>query len=215
MKQEIKGVLLDLDGTLIDAFAPIIHAMTETLKVFDIPPMSDADIRRHTGRGDCSMTALFGDNKEAAGEYFITIHDQTYLNEINPLQGSLALLSWLREQGLSVAVVTSKGQHRAEAQLTKLGWMDYFESIIGKVDGRASKPSPEPLLLACTQMDLNAKDVVMIGDGEADMKAAKRAGCLALGLTHSFSEQELQDYGADACFESLDGVLDWLKRSTV
>jgi len=112
-----------------------------------------------------------------------------------------------------VAVVTSKGQSRAEAQLTKLGWMDYFESIIGKVEGRASKPSPEPLLLACSQMDINAKDVVMIGDGEADMKAAKLAGCLALGLTHSFSAQELRGHGADACFESLEGVLTWLKGS--
>ena len=209
----IKGVLLDLDGTLIDAFAPIIHAMSETLKAFELPPMSDEAIRRHTGRGDCSMTALFGDNKEAAGEYFVTIHDQTYLNDIKTLSGSESLLKWLATIGLPVAVVTSKGQHRAEAQLTKLGWMDFFHCIIGKIDGRASKPSPEPLLLACSQMNLNANEVVMIGDGEADMKAAKRAGCMGIGLTHSFSTKELMNEGADICFESLDEVLLWMKES--
>lgn len=213
MKQtNIKGVLLDLDGTLIDAFAPIFHAMSETLKKFELPTMSEHDIRRHTGRGDCSMTTLFGDQKQVATEHFAMIHDQTYLDDIQPLSGSEALILWLVTQGVPMAVVTSKGQHRAEAQLSKLGWAQYFSCIIGKIEGRASKPSPEPLLLACQQMDLNINDVVMIGDGEADMKAAQRAGCLALGLTHSFSDKELMDYGADECFQSLDEVLLWLKN---
>ncbi|MDX8387106.1 MAG: HAD family hydrolase [Ghiorsea sp.] len=208
---KLNGVLLDLDGTLIDAFAPIIHAMQETLKAFELPAMTDEAIRRHTGRGDCSMIALFGEQKEAASEHFVTIHDQTYLNDIKPLQGAQALLIWLKEHGVPTAVVTSKGQHRAEAQLTKLGWMPYFECIIGKVEGRASKPNPEPLLLACDAMNLPVDKVLMVGDGEADMKAAQRAGCLALGLTHSFSNDELVKSGADVCFQSLDHVLEYLK----
>lgn len=208
----IKGILLDLDGTLIDAFAPIFHAMSETLKKFELPAMSEHDIRRHTGRGDCSMTALFGDKKAMATEHFAMVHDQTYLDDIQPLLGAETLILWLVRQKLPMAVVTSKGQHRAEAQLSKLGWTQYFSCIIGKIEGRASKPSPEPLLLACKQMGLSINDVVMIGDGEADMKAAQRAGCLALGLTHSFSNEELMNYGADECFESLDEVLEWLKN---
>ena len=211
----IKGVLLDLDGTLIDAFAPIIHAMSETLKVFDLPAMSDEAIRRHTGRGDCSMSDLFGDKKEAATEHFVMIHDQTYLNDIKVLAGAEELIDWLTKQGLPMAVVTSKGQHRAEAQLEKLGWINLFSCIIGKLEGRASKPDPEPLLLACAQMDLKTDEVIMVGDGEADMKAASRAGCLALGLTHNFSNEELLNYGANKCVTSLNEVLEWLKGNTL
>ncbi len=217
MKQDIKpvinGVLLDLDGTLIDAFAPIIRAMRETLKAFDLPMLSDEDIRRHTGKGDCSMTALFGERKVEAGAHFARVHDQDYLDGILPLDGSEALISWLLAEQIPMAVVTSKGQHRAEAQLEKLGWLDHFACVIGKVDGRESKPSPEPLLHACESMRLDIGEVVMVGDGEADMKAATRAGCLALGLTHSFSTDELMQHGADHCFTSLYEVLEWLQLS--
>jgi len=181
--------------------------MRETLKAFDLPEMSDADIRRHTGRGDCSMKALFGEQKENATAHYIRAHDEIYLNDIHSLSGAEALMSWLIEQGVPMSVVTSKGQHRAEAQLEKLGWIDFFSCIIGKLEGRASKPNPAPLLLACQAMGLQPNEVVMIGDGEADMQAAKRAGCLGIGLTHSFSDAELLENGADICFQTLDDVL--------
>lgn len=210
----IQGVLIDLDGTLIDAFPPIVRAMQQTLAAFGLANMSEKDIRRHTGRGDCSMTALFGEHKEAATKQFIAIHDETYLNDIKALSGAKSLLDWLNQQAIPVAVVTSKGQHRAEAQLQKLGWTGYFSCIIGKLAGRAAKPSPEPLLLACKQMGLPANAVMMVGDGEADVKAASRAGCLAVGLTSSFSTIELEESGADICFSSLDEVLTWLKTKT-
>jgi len=207
-----RGVLLDLDGTLIDAFSPIIQAMRETLKAFNLPDMSDDAIRRNTGRGESSILALFGDRTEEALKHFTYIHDQTYLEAVKPLAGAEDLLSWFVAQGLPAGVVTSKGQHRAEAQLGKLGWLDYFACIIGKMEGRESKPSPIPLLLACDQMQVAVQDVIMIGDGEADMQAAKRAGCAAFGLTHSFSEHELKIQGADQCFQSLQEVLAWFKN---
>ncbi|MDQ7003719.1 MAG: HAD family hydrolase [Ghiorsea sp.] len=181
--KNIQAVLLDLDGTLIDAFTPIIRAMQQTLKTFNLPIMSDAEIRRHTGRGDCSMTALFGDAKEEATSFFIQAHDQNYLQEIKSMLGAEIFLDYLKCKNIPMAVVTSKGQYRAEAQLKKLGWMHYFDSIIGKIDGRESKPNPEPLLLACSELSVDIKHVIMIGDGEADMKAAQRAGCFAIGLT--------------------------------
>lgn len=215
MKPMFKGVLLDLDGTLIDAFTPIIQAMRATLQHFELPEMTDAAIRRHTGRGDCSMTALFGDKKKQASAYFIQVHDQTYLNDIQVMQGAKALMDWLKAQHIPMAVVTSKGQYRAEAQLEKLGWLPYFSCIIGKLEGRAAKPSPEPLWLACEQMKLDIQDVMMVGDGEADMQAAKRAGCVGIGLTHSFSSEELMQAGAKQCFTSLDEVMLWLKGEVI
>jgi phosphoglycolate phosphatase-like HAD superfamily hydrolase len=208
---EYQGVMLDLDGTLIDAFKPIIAAMRQTLAEFGFAPMSDEAIKRHTGRGDCSMTALFGEKKDAAVQRFIEIHDLTYLQDIQVMQGAEALLDFLQHQGIPMAVVTSKGQHRAEAQIEMLGWHKYFVTIVGKLEGRASKPNPEPLLIACSTMQVKAEQTMMIGDGEADMKAAARAGCFAVGLTHSFSQDELKESGASICFQSLNEVYQWLK----
>jgi phosphoglycolate phosphatase-like HAD superfamily hydrolase len=206
-----QGVLLDLDGTLIDAFKPIIAAMRQTLAEFGLAPMSDEAIKRHTGRGDCSMTALFGDKKDAAVQRFIEIHDLTYLQDIQIMPGAEVLLDFLYEKGIPMAVVTSKGQHRAEAQIEELGWHKYFTSIVGKLEGRASKPSPEPVCIACKAIGISPQQAMMIGDGEADMKAATRAGCFAVGLTHSFSQEELKENGASICFKSLNEVYQWLK----
>ncbi len=207
----IQAVLLDMDGTLVDAFAPIVRALNQTLQEFGLEPLSERDIRRHTGKGDCSMRALFGTHQEEAGQRFLEIHDEDYFTGIKPLEGADTLLTWLQHQQIPAAVVTSKGQHRAEAQLAHLDWGNQFQCVIGKLEGRASKPDPETLLLACEHIGIQPQYAIMIGDGLADIKAAKRAGCLALGMHTSFSHQELTDAGAVHTFSTLTEVQAWLK----
>jgi len=211
MANNIQAILLDMDGTLVDAFAPIVRAMNQTLQEFGLAQMSDADIRRHTGKGDCSMTALFGAQKEPAGKRFLEIHDEDYFTGIFPLTGADELLNWLQEKHIPVAIVTSKGQHRAEEQLAHLGWSDKVHTVVGKLDGRANKPDPESLFIACHALHTRPENTVMVGDGIADMKAAKRAGSAAIGITVSFSSDELNEAGATQNFSTLIEVHTWLK----
>ncbi len=211
MENNIQAVLLDMDGTLVDAFAPIVRAMNQTLKEFGLDELSELDIRRHTGKGDCSMTALFGAQKEAAGKRFLEIHDEDYFTGIFPLAGAKELLNWLQNKQLPVAIVTSKGQHRAEEQLLHLGWSDKVHTVVGKLEGRANKPDPESLLIACGALHTRPENTVMIGDGIADMKAAKRAASAGIGITASFSPDELREAGATQTFSTLSEVQAWLK----
>jgi len=211
MRHNIQAVLLDMDGTLVDAFAPIVRAMNQTLQEFGLAQMSDADIRRHTGKGDCSMTALFGEQKEAAGKRFLEIHDEDYFTGIFPLAGAPELLDWLQDKHIPVAIVTSKGQHRAEEQLAHLGWSNKVHTVIGKLDGRANKPDPESLLIACDTLQTKPENTVMVGDGIADVKAATRAGSVSIGITVSFSSDELHKAGAIQTFPTLLEVHTWLK----
>ncbi|PIP02875.1 MAG: phosphoglycolate phosphatase [Zetaproteobacteria bacterium CG12_big_fil_rev_8_21_14_0_65_54_13] len=208
----IKGVLLDMDGTLVDAFAPIIRALNQTFSEYGMPQMTAQEVKRHTGRGDCSMIALFGERREEAAIRFLEIHDEDYLQRIKPLDGAETLLRWLQSNAIPCAIVTSKSQSRAEAQLHVLGWTDLLQAVVGKIDGRAEKPDPAPLLLACEMLGIAAEHTVMVGDGIADMKAANRAGSRALGLCDGFTAAELTEAGADSCFESLTGVHAWLKN---
>jgi len=208
----IKGVLLDMDGTLVDAFAPIIRALNQTFSEYGMPQMTAQEVKRHTGRGDCSMIALFGERREEAAIRFLEIHDEDYLQRIKPLDGAETLLRWLQSNAVPCAIVTSKSQSRAEAQLHVLGWTDLLQAVVGKIDGRAEKPDPAPLLLACEMLGIAPEHTIMIGDGIADMKAANRAGSRALGLCDGFTAAELTEAGAESCFESLTGVHAWLKN---
>jgi len=208
----IQGVLFDMDGTIVNAFPPIIRALNQTFIEFGLPTMSDVEVKRHTGKGDCSMTTLFGERKEEAGIRFLEIHDEDYLDHITPLDGAEPLFNWLKEIGIPTAIVTSKSQIRAEAQLDALGWGAYFETVVGKIEGRAEKPDPAPVLLACARLNIAPEKSVMIGDGLADMKAATRAGSRALGICDGFSARELEAVGALSCFDSLIEVQAWLKK---
>jgi len=208
---QVKAVLLDMDGTLVDAFKPIITALNQTLKDFGLPQMSDEDVKRHTGRGECSMISLFGDERETAAKCFLEYHDR-HLFEIKPMAGAETLLDWLGEHDIASAIVTSKSQIRADKQIEYLGWTDKIGAVIGMLDGRRQKPDPHTIQLACDALNLHSSDTVMVGDGTADMKAAKRAGSTPVGLAHSFSNDELINAGAIHCFYSLPEIQAWLAK---
>lgn len=207
----IRAVLLDMDGTLVDAFPPIVHALNTTLREFGLEEMTELEVRRHTGRGQLGIHELFGDRHAEASARFLELHDAEYLRLVTPMDGALPLLQWLQGRALGTAVVTSKGQHRAEAQIDVLGWSAYLPVIIGKLDGYAGKPDPAPVLRACKALDVSPEHTVMIGDGVADMTAAAGAGSRGIGLYGAFSRQELEEAGATSCFSSLNEVLQWLQ----
>jgi len=206
----VRAMLLDMDGTLVDAFAPIVYALNRTLATLGLPGMSEADIRRHTGRGESSIRALFGERRDEAVRLYLQFHDER-LYELTPMPGAEPMLQWAKSAGLSVAVVTSKSQSRAEAQLMHLGWTPWIDYVVGLVDGRTQKPDPHTLYLACDYMGVAPDEAVMIGDGTADMQAAVNAGCTPLGLAHAFSCRELEAAGAEHCFSSLTEVQQWLR----
>ncbi len=208
--EKIRAVLLDMDGTLVDAFGPIISALNRTLADFSLPQMRDDEVRRHTGHGECSMISLFGEHREAAAAHFLKYHDENMF-DIQPMQGAAALLDWLAEHHIARAIVTSKSQSRADKQLAHLGWGDKLDAVIGLCDGRRQKPDPHTVHLACQALNVLPAACIMIGDGTADMKSALRAGVLPIGLTHSFSSKELHEVGAKKCFFSLPEVQTWLQ----
>ncbi|HKI61474.1 MAG TPA: HAD family hydrolase [Mariprofundaceae bacterium] len=212
-KTSINAVLLDMDGTIVDAFPPIIRALNITFQEFGLPQMTPEQVKRHTGRGDCSMIELFGERRAEASVRFLEIHDEDYLQKIKPMPGAKDLLDWLDLQHIPCAIVTSKSQSRAEAQLEVLGWSSLVSLVVGKIDGRPEKPDPASLLLACETFDISPAQTVMVGDGVADMKAATRAGSRGLGLCDAFSEAELSDAGAITCFDSLPDVHTWIKEN--
>jgi len=208
--RSVRAVLLDLDGTLIDAFRPIIIALNQTLADFGLPQMTDDEVRRHTGNGECSMTSLFGEQREAAAARFLEYHDE-HLFDVRPMPGAAELLDWLTVQGVASAIVTSKSQLRADKQLDFLGWGTKLGAVIGLCEGRRQKPDPHTVHLACEALNMPVRDCIMVGDGPADIKAALRAGAVPVGLTHSFTADELSDAGAAFCFASLSEVQTWLQ----
>ncbi|MDQ6950751.1 MAG: HAD-IA family hydrolase [Mariprofundales bacterium] len=202
-------MLLDLDGTLINAFEPIIYALNATLAELSLPQMTRDEIIRHTGRGECSMISLFGDHREQAHQRFLQFHDER-LFDIAALPGAESLLTTLQQSAIPVAVVTSKGQARAEQQIAHLGWSTLLPVIVGLTPQRRQKPDPHTLQIACDTLDVAPDEAVMVGDGVADMKAAVRIGSFPLGMTGGFDADALIAAGASATVANADQAWHWL-----
>jgi len=205
-------VLLDLDGTLIDGFKPIVSALNQTRVEFGMQPISTRDIQRHTGRGSGSVEAMFGTDWVQARPRFLELHDKIYLHQTIAMPGAESLLGWLVKNGLAAGLVTNKGQERAEAQIRHLGWSKKLAIIVGYVEGKPTKPDSEPVRLACKQMQIDTKESLFIGDGLADMQAASGAGSLPIGIIDSFNERELRQAGAQVCVPNIMEAHTWLKN---
>jgi len=209
-----KGILIDFDGTLIDAFEPIFLAWQATLQHFDHPTYSRATVRRMSGQKGVSFATTFGkENATLAREKFYEVHHALHLEHIHPLKGAENILKAMQQQHIPVVLLTNKVESCAIEQVAYLGWQPYFQHIIGAVPERPAKPDPFGVHLACQLIEEKENQCVVIGDGLNDMQAATQAGCHAIGICADFSATELQHAGATQCFNHLDEVSTWLSQN--
>ena len=95
---------------------------------------------------------------------------------IRPTHGALMLLAALKDQGTPLACLTNDMRSRTEKALELLEMRDYFDIILGADDTEVPKPDPYIFLKACRTLDLEPREVVMVGDSSDDMEMAGRAG---------------------------------------
>ncbi|MDQ6961884.1 MAG: HAD family hydrolase [Mariprofundaceae bacterium] len=211
MNSTPKGIFIDFDGTLINAFEAIILAWQETLSFFGHELYSGEKIRRMTGKNDTSFAGIFGqENEKKARQIFYDTHDKVHLKHLQILEGAEELLLGFKQKNIPVVLLTNKVESCAVQQVSHLGWQHYFDHIIGAVPHRPSKPDPTGLLLGCQHIQQQAQNCLMIGDGLNDMQVAKHTGCTAIGICADFNAQELKEAGATHCFNNLNEVHTWL-----
>lgn len=88
-----------------------------------------------------------------------------------------ATLRSLRAAGMRLAVVTNDQEAIARAQIDRLGWASYFETIVGADSGHGSKPAAGGLLHCISAAGVAPQQAIMVGDAEGDHIAGQAAGC--------------------------------------
>jgi HAD superfamily hydrolase (TIGR01549 family) len=121
--------------------------------------------------------------------------------------GSEALLEALAPQ-VKLAVVTTRARAEAHAFVRAAGFERFFPVIITRRDVWRMKPHPAPVLAAAEQLGVEPRRCLLVGDTVMDVRAAKRAGAVAVGvLTGIANRQELERAGADLILERADELL--------
>jgi HAD superfamily hydrolase (TIGR01509 family) len=181
MAHRTKGIILDIDGTLIDSNDAHARSWVETLEEFGIEADVD-DARRMIGMGgDKLLPELAGVEVDSElGKRIVErrteLFKERYLPELRPFPKTRELVEHMRDRGLKVSVATSAKREELDPFLEVAGVRDLIESATSSSDAEESKPDPDIVEAALGRLDLPASAVVMLGDTPYDVEAATRAG---------------------------------------
>lgn len=183
----IKGVLFDLDGTLVNTTPLILESFRHTFKQFGMPVPSDGELV--AGFGLPMRTAVTAYMPEEMADEFCdayrayqrTRHDEL----IEGIDGVAETLSALKQSGIKMAVVTSKKRPAAIRDLGCYDLVEYFDTIIACDDCTENKPLPGPSLMALKRLGLRGADCLAVGDSPYDLQSARAAGCQTAAVRYT------------------------------
>ncbi|CAN5629877.1 HAD family hydrolase [soil metagenome] len=208
---ELKAVILDIDGTLLDSNDAHAQAFVEAGNQMGID-VDFAQVRRLIGMGgDKLIPRVFGfeqdsEQGEELDERKGEIFRQQFLPNLKPMAGARALLEHLRAQGLALVVATSASEDDLKGLLEKAGVEDLIDEATSAGDVEETKPAPDPVESALDQLGCRPDQVVMLGDTPYDVEAASAAGVEIIAVRcGGWSTEELT--GAAAVYDDPADIL--------
>jgi HAD superfamily hydrolase (TIGR01549 family) len=184
---QYRGVLLDIDGTLVDSNDAHAHAWVEAL-VECRHRTRFAQVRPLIGMGGDKLlpkvAGIDGDSPEGkeVSKLRSKIFLQKYAPELQPCAGAAALLKAWQNAGIHLIVASSAKKDELQVLLRICGGEALIDSAVSADDADRSKPSPDILTAALKRIRLPANEVVMLGDTPYDIEAANRAGLRTIAL---------------------------------
>lgn len=176
---KIKGIVFDLDGTLIDSKKDILSAFSYAFDNLKVQKPSD-EVLIHTigARLEECFRPFLGDDKallKEAARLFRIHYESHFLDKTKPFEGIETLLKKL-SGSFSLAVVTMKKGCYARKVISNFGWDKYFKCVVGAEEGLKAKPDPEMLDKALSNLFLRKEEIVYVGDTVVDLMTAKNGG---------------------------------------
>jgi pyrophosphatase PpaX len=187
----VKGILFDLDGTLIDTNELIISSYRYTLKSQLRLEVSREEIIGYFGEplmitlGRYCSAEQLPQLVKCYREYNLARHDT--LTKSFP--GVREALQLLKSRGLLIAVVTSKMRDTAQKGLALLNLLEHIDVLVGFEDTAKHKPDPGPVQKALEYLALDPSQVLMVGDSPYDVRSAHGAGVRCGVVEYSIFER--------------------------
>ncbi|MGN6480480.1 phosphoglycolate phosphatase [Luteibacter sp.] len=206
-------VIFDLDGTLVDSAADIAESVNRTLSDWRLPVYDVKQITGWIGEGSRQLiTYAFQDAGSDADiddvmPGFLVHYAETALDAV-AYDGVVETLVALHAQGVKLAVCTNKNEEFVRPLLEARGMMPYIDGIVGGNTLPERKPSGVPLKHLADEAGVPLDRVVMVGDSESDMLAAKDAGVPYVLVTYGYPKSlDVHNAGAIAVIDRFADLL--------
>lgn len=206
------GVLLDLDGTLIDTAPDLVAAVNALRRERSLEEVPLARLRSKCSYGARGMLgAALGLASSDAGydharAQFLDQYRARLTAESRPFPGMREALHALTENGLPWGVVTNKVEAYALPLIDAMAFDPPPACVIGGDTAGAAKPDPAPLFLGCERAGLAPQSTIYVGDSERDIAAGRAAGMATIGAAWGYfdADEPIADWGADVIIERPD-----------
>lgn len=208
LKPKRDVALFDLDGTVLDTYAPILESMRYATKTVFGEALPDSKLVSMVGQPLVTQMQAFaaerGCGSEVADELTRVYreYNERDLDEKSfPFPGIPEAIAFLKNAGFTVGVVTSKRAVLATKSLKAHGLFDVFACVNGAEDSTAHKPDPDPLLTAAKKLGVSPDRCVYVGDSPYDLQAAHAANMPCVGVAWG------KFFGREILLEQMPSVL--------
>ncbi len=206
----IKAVLFDLDGTLVNSLYDLADSVNFALTEFSFPTHETEKFKYFIGDGMRKLIErVLPENKsdnetiEQVLDTFMNRYREHFADKTVAYEGITDLVRELSAKNLKLAIISNKIQDMAEEVAKRVLSGTDFDIVCGKREGYPTKPDPTLTLEIINELGVKPSECVFIGDSGMDMAVAKNAGVSGIGVLWGFrTETELLENGADYIVKS-------------
>jgi len=206
-------ILFDLDGTLIDSTDAIVSTFHHACDVGKFQKVTDENIMNLIGYPLDIMFKMVGVSDDKVWD-FVASYKEEYrkisTQKTTLLEGSKESILSAKEFA-TLGIVTTKTGRYSEVLMEHFELMKYFDVLIGREDVEHPKPHAEPILKAMDNLDVNSKEIWMIGDTKLDLISAQNAGVNSIGVLSGYGDEDDLKNFTDIIFDNTLQAVNFLK----
>jgi len=199
-----KGVIFDLDGTMVNSLEDLADSMNSILQLYNFPVHLVPTYKQLIGNGIRNLVfkALPEANRDEAlintcYDLMIEVYRENAVNKTRPYDGISELLEELVSRNMKMAVFSNKADEFTKYIVHALLPEWNFEAILGLSVDAHKKPNPFVALQISEKFGVSPNEIIYVGDSGVDMQTATNAGMYAVGALWGFrTEAELTSNGA-------------------
>lgn len=214
---EIKHICFDLDGTLVRSAKTIYKTTTKTLDELGIHySLPEEEFNQMIGQ---HFKDIFKSFNIAVPdfEHFISVYKSNYFDFMDYSElydGTRETLEKLKSLEMKITLLTTKAQDQAEKIISHFKLENYFDVLMGRRDGIPHKPSPEPLMMICSELNISTAETLMVGDTELDILCGKNAGTKTCATTYGYRSSDLlNSHKPDYIINSISEIVSTILNS--
>ena len=192
----MKGIIFDLDGTLLDTVPDLLWSMNAALTEFGHETITDVKLKSFIGDGARNLVKrCLGENAsendvDGLLEIYGRIYSENLTVRTKKYEGMNEVLSSLTDNGILLSVLSNKPDGQTKRIVAHYFPDTPFVSVMGKTDGIPLKPDPYSALSTADKLNISPADTVFIGDSPVDFQTAENAGMKCISVLWGYREKK-------------------------